>query len=378
MIAVNKKIGTSRVTFTPAFYKRAYEAYKRGSFREIISMMKEAETDSLVSGCIQGRRAGYMRDFHIQPYDADDSRDQERADFYKQVFQGMRLRSLFKHIMQAKKYTYSVIDFEWETTESSLVPVGFEFFEQKYFRYDPEDKKTLKIDFGDKDLRDIPETALVCESEDMPFMLPVLRDYILKEHGLEAWASFIENWGEAMIIGYYPPGVGDEFKKDLEDAVNNIASSSRGTAPKGSEIEIKETNRTTGDHKDFKEAADTGIAISILGHANAVQQSSGLHVGENMAPFQPMEHISIDDLYFLDENMDQLIKIIHDQNFGDGRYPRFMTDKPDQIGLELRMKILDMTWRHGGVIPPTEYRKLGIDIENETPLSRTDPFRLTD
>lgn len=378
MIAVNKKIGLSRVTFTPAFYRRAYEAYKRGNHRELIAMMKEAETDSLVSGCIQGRRAGYMQDLHINPYDPDNSADQERADWYRSLFKQLKLRSLFKAIISAKKYKYSVIDFTWEIDENHQVPVSFEAFDQKYFTYDPGDDNKLKIDFGRKDLRDIPEETLVCESEDMPFMLPVLRDYILKEFGLEAWASFIENFGEAFIIGYYPPGAGDEFKKDVDDAVNSIAASSRGSAPKGTEVEIKESNRSTGDHKDFKETCDTGISISILGHANAVQQSSGMSVGENQAPFKPMEFISIDDLYFVDECMDQLIKIIHDRNFGDGRYPSAMTSKPDQMGLDLRMKVLDMTWRHGGIIPPSEYAKLGIHLENEDPLQRTDPFRIRD
>lgn len=378
MIAVNKKIGTTRVRFSPDFYRRAYKAYKNNDHREIIQMMKEAETDSLVSGCLQGRRAGFLRDFHLQPYDRENSADQDRADWYRSLFKTLKMRSMFKAIIQARKYKYSVIDFQWEVIDNRLVPVSFKHYDQKYFRYDPDEPDLLRIDFGLKDLREIPEQALVCESEDMPFMLPVLRDYILKEFGLESWASFLENFGEALIIGYYPPGASDEFKKEVDDAVNSIAAASRGSMPKGSEVDIKESNRSTGDHKSFKDTADTGIAISILGHANAVQQSSGMHVGENMAPFRPMEFISIDDLFFIDEQMNRVIRLIDDQNFGDGRYPTFMTDKPDQMGLELRMKVLDMTWRHGGVIPPQEYAKLGITIENEEPLQRTDPFRYQD
>lgn len=373
MIVVNKKIDQSRVTFTPAFFKRSYQAWKQGSHRELIAMMKEAETDYMVTGCMQGRKAGFMRDIQVKAFDEENPKDRDRAEWYESVLSRLNLRSLMKAIMQARSYRYSVIDFDWEVIAGKQVPVRFKHFDQKYFVYD-RDEDRLKIDFG-KVKKEIPSETLVCESEEMPFMLPVLLCFILKEHGMEAWASFIENWGEAMIIGYYPPGSSEEVKKQLEDGVNTIAASSRGTAPKGSEIDIKETSRSTGDHQKFKEACDDGIAISILGHANATKQSAGLHVGENSAPFKPMQFISIDDLYYLDEQFNALIRIIDDRNYGDGRYPQVMTSKPDQIGLETRMKLIDMAYRHGGIIPPGEYRKMGIDIENTEPLSRTDPFR---
>lgn len=374
MIAVNKKIGNQRVTFNPDFFKRAYESYKNGNHRDLIAMMKEAETDYMVSGCLQGRRAGFMRDVQITPFDEDNSADIERGKWYEGILKRLRTRSFFKAIMQARAYKYSVIDFDWEVIGGRQVPVRHKFFDQKYFVYDKDDD-SLKIDWG-KTKEDIPETALICESEDMAFMIPVLSCFILKEHGLETWASFIENWGEAMIIGYYPPGASDEVKDEVDKAVNQIGAASRGSAPKGTDIDIKETSRNTGDHKDFTEAADKGISISILGHANATQQSAGMHIGENQAPFKPMQFISIDDLFFIDENIDRLIQIIHDRNFNDGRYPQAMTSKPDQIGLDTRIKLIDMAWRHGASIPPEEYRRMGIRIDNTENLQKTDPFQL--
>lgn len=374
MITVNKKIGTHRVTFTPSFFRRAYEQYKNGYHRELIAMMKEVEIDSLVSGCLQGRKAGYQRELNIEPYDREDARDAERAEFYKEVFSRLKVRSLFKAIMQARRYRYSVIDFDWEVIDGRQVPVAFTAFDQKYFAYDVKGDGRLKIDFN-RELKEIPPEALVCESDETPFMLPVLRDYILKEFGLQAWASFIETFGEGLIIGYYPPNADESMRRELDNAVNTIAASSRGTAPKGTEIEIKESNKSTGDHQKFTEACDTGIAISILGHANAVRQSGGLHVGENQAPFKPMQFISIDDLYFVDEQLDELVKNIHERNFGDSRYPNVVTSKPDQLGMKERRENLKLAWEMGFGISPDDVRKLGVDIDPEEERKyKTDPF----
>ncbi len=363
-----------RVSFTPGFYKRAYQSWQSGAHRELIAMMKEAQTDSLVAGCLQGRKAGYMRELQIQPFDADNAQDQERAEFYQELFKRLKVRSLFKAIMKARLYKYAVIDFEWAVIDGRQVPIHFEYFDQKYFAYDIRGDGQLKIDHNGV-LVEIPPEVLVCETDEQPVMLPVLRDYILKEFGLEAWASFLETFGEGMIIGYYPPGSNDDIKQALDDAVNTIAMSSRGTAPKGTEIEIKESSKNTGDHKDFTQSANTGIAISVLGHANAVQQSTA-QIGNNDAPFKPMQFISIDDLYFLDECLDELIKTIHNRNFGDSRYPNVITAKPDQIGMKERRANLQLAYNMGFGIAPADVRKLGIDIDPEAERQfKTDPFQ---
>ncbi len=374
MITVNKKIGSGRVSFTPSFYKRAYLNYKNGAHRELIAMMKESQTDSQVIGCLQGRKAGFMKDIQFSPFDQENSKDVERAEFYQSIFKRIKVRSLFKAIMEARYFKYKVIDFEWEVIDGLQVPVSFKAFDQKYFRYDTEGDGKLKIDQGKK-LEEFPPETLVLETDEMPVMLPVLRDYILKEFGLEAWASFLETFGEGIIIGYYPPGSDPTIKQQLDDAVNSIASSSRGTAPKGTDISIVESNRTTGDHEKFKDSADAGIAISILGHANAVKQSAGMNVGENMAPFKPQEQISVDDLYFIDEAIDQLIQIIHDRNFGDQRYPSAVTAKPDPMSKKERRENLKTAFEFGFPIHAEDVRKLGVRVDaEEEPRTKQDPF----
>jgi len=224
-------------------------------------MMKEAETDSLVSGCLQGRQAGFMQTLSFEPFDPDNAQDVERAEWYKGVFRGLKERSLFKTIINAKKYGYQVLEFEWETIDLLNVPVKMIDWDQKYFTYDVKGDGKLKVIGQKGKLDEIHDEAIIIETKENPILLPVLKDFILKEFGVQAWASFIETFGEGFIIGYYPPGSDPTFRKDLDDAVKLIGSSTRGTAPEGSSIEVTESQRNTGDHDKFVSACEKGLSL---------------------------------------------------------------------------------------------------------------------
>lgn len=368
MIVVNKKIGTPQVRFNADFYKRAYKQFRQGRWRDIIEMMNQAETDSHVSGCLVGRRAGFQSEWSITGYD-DSTEASERALWMRNVLRQLDLRRLFKDIQDAVNKKFSVIDFEWEVVDNRQVPIDHKKVEHRFFRYDEEGK--LKIDFG-KDLRDIPAEALVCQTYSIPVLFPVLRDYILKVFGIESWAGFIETFGEGMVIGKYPAGSNAKFIDEVETAVNAIASASRGVMPEGSSIDVVETKRSAGDHDKFISNSNRGISIAILGHENAVSQSDGLQVGENLTQFKVKREIGIDDMFFVDSCMQRLIKTIEDRNFGDRRYSIFQMDKKDPVNVKERLDTLEQFFNQGGRISPDEYRDLGLRVfEDQVELVKT-------
>lgn len=377
-IRVDKRLGTTAVRFAPDFYKRAYNQYRDGVFADIIEMMNRAEVDSHVSGCLIGRKAGFQQDFSLTSFD-DNDEDQERALIVQNMLKNLDHRLLFKDVHEARLKKFSVVDFEWEIVDGRQVPVSHEKMDHKYFKYD---RKTgeLMINFG-RDLREIPrDEALVCETKETPVLLPVLRDYILKEFGLESWAAFIETFGEPLVIGKYPAGADGPFKDELEAAVKKIARSSRGTMPEGSDIDIKEISRTTGDHERFVDISNQGISITILGHRNAVEQSRGLQVGENLTQYKVKREVAVDDMFFIDACVQKLIRIIVDRNWGDGRYPVFEFDKTEPPPLRDMIDLIDLFWNMGLEIHPDEARKLGLIVspEQEPMRKQQDPFNLRD
>ncbi len=366
MLVVKKQIPNPRVRFTPEGMRSARRKYDNGDPRQLITMMKLASEDSHVEGCLIGRRSGYKRQFSLTSYDDTDT-DTERRDWLHGVLQRLRIRDLLESIHEGRLYLYSVIDFEYDVVDGRQVPVSFEAFDQRHFRRDREGE--LKVEWG-PELRDIPDTALVVEVK-RPAMLPVLRDYILKEFGLEAWSSFLEVFGEPFLLGKYPPGSDAGFKKQVEDGLNAMARSARGIAPDGTEVEVIETSRSTGDHEQYVDRADKGIAIALLGHANAVEQAPGLQVGQNLSSYEVRHELAVDDMYWLEQHVNSLIQTIWDRNFSDARYPQFELNKARPVAARDHIEVIDTAWRHGLKVHPDEYRKVGLYVyDDQEPIQR--------
>jgi len=368
MIIVNKKIGSTNVTFSPTFYKQAIKEYLEGNYRKLHALMEKAEIDSHVSGCLIGRRAGFLREWRLTPL-SESAADKRTQQLVESVFMGINMRDLFEDVHEARLKKFSVISLDWDIVGNKQVITKAQKLEPKYFRYN--DAGELKIDF-DKELRDIPEdSALVCESNRMPLLVPVLREFILKEFGLESWASFLETFGEAFIIGKYPPGSSKEIIDEMDQAVNALAGSARGSMPDSGKIEIIESNRHTGDHKDFADRADKGISISILGHANAVQQSPGLQVGDNTSSYKVRREIALGDIFYIEEQIYRLVRMVVDRNEGNGRYPIFTIDKSEPIDVRERLDVLDFAYNIGYQINPDEIARLGVyKYPDQQPLQK--------
>lgn len=366
---INKKIGSITPTFTPRSFKAAFDNYKNGRLGPLVTMFEYAEIDSHISGCMLGRDAGYKKEWQIKAA-SDASQDKGIAEFIEQYFLSINPRDLFEDVVEAKYKKFTVLEYvNWDVIDNKQVPTELKKVHQKYFRYDPNDDNKLKIDHGTERLEDIPEkAALVIEYRKNPVFLPVLRDYILKEFGVEAWAAFMETFGEPFIIGKYPPNSDAAFIKQVEDAVNNIGASSRGTAPIGSEFEIKESSRNTGDHKIFVERCDGGISIAILGHENAVKESSGMKIGENLAPYKVKREIALDDIHFIETHLNRLIKFLVRRNYpAVTKFPTFSIDKSEPINIKERLLILEQYYEQGGELEPAEYALLGIKVQENAP-----------
>src|SRR3989304_2410862 len=314
MISINPKIGRTNVSFNPSFYKAALKNYHLGIYRDLIALMESSEQDAHVAGCLLGRRAGFLREWRLTEA-SDSAQDLAAKDFVESVFMSLDMRELFEDVQEARLKKFVVINLHWDVANNKQVITKAEKLNQRYFRYDNDG--ALKIDFGDKDPREIPtDAALVCETSRMPVLLPVLRDYILKEFGLESWASFIEQFGEPMLIGKYPIGASAELKSELSQALLAMAGSSVGRMPGGTEMEPHEAKRNTGDHEKFVANADQSIAVAILGHANAVERSQGTQIGENLESYKVKREIAVGDIYQIEQAIYRLVRILVDRNFG--------------------------------------------------------------
>lgn len=224
------------ISFTPEYYKHAYRNYKQGYFAEIVSLMEEAELDSHIAGCLIGRYAGFSGNWQIKEASSE-KQDQLIKDFIEEQISELNIFELFEDIFDAKLKKFSVLKLIWELTDGKYIVKSTEKINQKYFIYDFTDLQ-YKVDFGNKKIPINNYSALVCEYKKTPVLLPVLKEFILKEFGLQSWVSFIETFGEAMIIGKYPNGADYRYKQELEAGINALGSSARGIIPEDSELRL--------------------------------------------------------------------------------------------------------------------------------------------
>ncbi len=369
MLQIQKTDGRVPVSFTTDYYKRAVKQYYNGYTAELIALMEQAEIDSHTAGCLMGRFAGFGGNWKLTEF-SDNSKDKEIRDFINSVFANLNLRELFEDIFDAKLKKFSVIELFWEVANGYQVIKSTRKHNQRYFHFEHTNSR-VKINTG-TNTQEIPEySAIVPIYTRNPILLSVLRDYILKEYGLKNWLSFIETFGEAFIIGKYPPGADYKFKINMQEGINALGASSRGIFPQGSDIEIMESKRTTGDHDKFITNCDKGISITLLGHANAVENSKGMQLGNNLSAYQVKREIAISDILFIEEYINKIVRMLTERNFNTGNAPIFSIDKSRPINIQEKLNIISQAYEQGYTIHPDEYAKLGLyKYENQKPLSK--------
>jgi phage gp29-like protein len=373
MLKVNEQIGQTFVDYTPSFYKRTIANWKQGYYKEITALYEQCETDSYCGGCVEARQDGYKKNWRLTEA-SQSKQDIAIKEFVEGVLLELDIYDLFDFIHDARLKEFSVIGYDWEVINNKQVITAINKINQKYFRRDMKDNRKIKIDWGNR-LEEIPpDAALVCESVKLPLLISVARDFILKEFGIECFASFIENFGEAFIIARYPPGASEKFKAELNDAVNKLGASTRGIAPIGSELQVIESHKNTGDHSAFIDLAKTGIVLTLLGHENAVKNSSGLQVGQNDTPWKALRSKTLSDIIFIEKFLYKMIKLLVDKNFSAvTQYPLFRIDNSEPIDSTKQLAIIDSAYSKGYKIAADEYAKLGlIKADDQEPFLQRD------
>ena len=362
VVRVNLKVGKPTVRFNPGFYRQAREAYDRGDLAPLIQMQLRAAESGFIAGCLTGRRSGLRRAWTVtSPEGADVPED--RLAWHRRALTRIGVHTLSRAVLGAKLHRYQVLDFDYEVAGQLVEPTRLNRYGHQYFAYDLKGDRRLKLKGKGKELLELPPEALVAEYDEDPLMLAVLPEFILMDFGKEAWASFMEDFGKGIIIGKYPAGADDEYKAEVDAAVQAVGESSRGSAPETSTWEIHEAKRNTGDHAGFVLDAKRDISIALLGHANAVQQSSGTQIGENTAALETRRELSDEDCEFVEPYVNRVLATWHRLNWGDGAPPVFELEKQKPRTVREMTDAVDLAYRHGCRVHVSNYSRLGVRVD---------------
>ncbi len=367
---------SNTVSFTPAGYRAAANALKSGSYAPLIAMLKECESDGFVYGCLQARDGAIDRAWDVRAY-SQDKADRERADWLWQVMDNLGVHDLTTSVANALLFLYQVVDFKWELQDGKWVPVQMVHLGQQYFRYNNDIPPALVIDKG-RSGEEIPETCIIAEinkDKRTPVMLSVLKNYILLNFGEQSWASFLENFGEGIILGKYPDGADDKTRNETQTAVDNVAASSRGIMPESSTLEVIESKRGTGDHKDFKWSIEEEISIALLGHSDGVRKSQ-TQIGANDEAFKVGNRVANGVMSFAEKYINRWIRTLWKLNFGDKRYPTFEMSKYEEFDAKDWRDSLRLLYDMGVPVVRSNLEKLGVDLPEDFQMA-INPLSIT-
>ena len=112
---------------------------------------------------------------------------------------------------------------------------------------------------------------------------PVSFYYLFKNYDIKDWVIFIEKYGQPLRVGKFSPGAGEDDKKVLKEAIQNLGTDAGALISDTTEINIIES-KTTGTSMNiydrFAEFVNKSYAKAILGQTATTEGTPGKLGGE--------------------------------------------------------------------------------------------------
>lgn len=277
---------------------------------------------------------------------SEDAEDVKIADFVREQIEGMTtFPDLVEDALDALGKGFSVIEILWETEASEWKIAEFERCDPRYFTFDRETGKELRL---------LDETAPVDGLPLDPFKYVVHRprlksglslrgglarlvsfSWLCKAYTVKDWIAFIECYGLPLRLGRYGPEATKDDVETLYRAVAGIGTDAAAVLPKSMEIDFQEIADGTGNKvfESFARWADEQISKAVLG------QTMTSDNGSSMAQAQVHDKVRHDitsaDARQISVTLTRdLVRPIVDLNFGPrGQYPHLniVVDEPEDV-----------------------------------------------
>ena len=192
-------------------------------------------------------------DYEVIPFDSDDERDKEIAEFVESELNSIEsFEDVMLDLLDAIGKGIAVSEIMWGFEDGRTMVNDIRCRHQKRFFWDDEDDFRVRT-------RDAPEGILLPESKFIvhrykarsghPARAGVLRVvawcYLFKNYDLKDWVSFCEVFGMPLRLGKYAQGASEADKKALMEALVQIGTDAAGIIPDGTEIEFKNSDKTS-------------------------------------------------------------------------------------------------------------------------------------
>lgn len=223
-------------------------------------------------------------DYEVNPF-SDDEYDKQIAEFVKQEIESLEnLEDVLMDLLDAIGKGIAISEIIWTYDEGKVTIADIKWRHQKKFFWDENDVlKVMTKDFPSG--IEIPKNKFIIHRykarSGHPSRAGVLRVvawmYLFKNYDLKDWVSFCEVFGMPLRLGKYNPSASEEDKMALMRALVQIGTDAAGIIPDGTEIEFKESSKTTSInvYESLARFCDEQISKAVLGQTLTSDSGGG-------------------------------------------------------------------------------------------------------
>ena len=305
-------------------------------------------------------------DYEVIPFDSDDERDKQIAEFVESELNSIEsFEDVEMDLLDAIGKGIAVSEIMWGFEDGRTTVSEIRCRHQKRFFWDDED--VFKVI-----TKEAPSGMIVPENKFIvhrykarsghPARAGVLRViawmYLFKNYDLKDWVSFCEVFGMPLRLGKYAQGASEDDKRALMSALVQIGTDAAGIIPDGTEIEFKNSDKTSSTdlYERLARYCDEQISKAVLGQT-LTSDSGGGSFAQSKTHNEVRHDLTVADCKALAATLRRdLIRPLVLYNFGeDRRIPYIRFDCEESEDLTQTANILDVLVGKVGLKVPTSY-----------------------
>lgn len=267
------------------------EIFKEADAGDVLRQMElfeefEEKDPHLFSQLQTRKNAVTGLDYEIIPFNSDDPRDKEIAEFIKSEFESLEnFEDVQMDLLDAIGKGFAVSEIIWSQDSGKTVIGEIKNRHQKRFFWDSMDD-SFKVR-----TKEFPEGISLPENKFLvhhykarsghPSRAGVLRVvawmYLFKNYDLKDWVAFCEVYGMPLRLGKYQPGASEADKAALMQALVQIGADAAGIIPDGTSIEFINTEKasSTDLYERLARYCDEQISKAVLGQTLTSDSGGG-------------------------------------------------------------------------------------------------------
>ena len=313
-------------------------------------------------------------DYEVIPFDPDDERDKEIAEFVKEQINSLEnFEDIQIDLLDAIGKGFAVSEIIWGFDNGQVVIEDIRSRHQKRFFWDSLDDSFKVRTVEHPEGICLPVNKFIYHRykarSGHPSRAGVLRVvawmYLFKNYDVKDWVSFAEIYGLPLRLGTYQPGASDDDKRALMEALIQIGADAAGMVPEGTAIEFITTEKasSTDLYERLARYCDEQTSKAVLGQT-LTSDSGGGSFAQSKTHNEVRHDLTVADCKALAATLRRdLIRPLVLFNFGeDRRIPYIRYDCEEAGDLKETAEIIGTLIEKTGLKIPTSYiyKKFGI------------------